>query len=295
VRITAMNKIITRRDFMKKSAAAAITIGYSTELEAPGKTRVVLIRDRDLYKNSSKPDADRVKEMLERAVMALTGTKNPGDGFRKLVRPGDTIGIKSNQWAYMPTPPQLEYAIKENLLKIGVKNSKISIDDRGVLNNRIFMNSDSLINTRPLRTHYWSGIGGCIKNLIMFSPRPWSYHSDSCADLGLLLKLPEVKGKLKLNILSVFTPMFHGKGPHHFDRRYIWNYNGLIAGEDAVAVDAVGLALIRAKRREHFGKEMKFQTIPKHVEVADRRHGLGVSDLNRIELVKIGWKKNILI
>ncbi len=103
-----MQKIITRRDFMKISAAAALAAGYSDKTEARGKTRVVLIRERDLFKNSSKPDAACVKNMLEEAVMALTGTSNPGDGFRKLVRPGDTVGIKSNHWAYMPTPPSLE-------------------------------------------------------------------------------------------------------------------------------------------------------------------------------------------
>ena len=69
----------------------------------------------------------------------------------------------------------------------------------------------------------------------------------------------------------------------------------MIVSTDPVAVDAVGLKLIQAKRLEHFGKEVELETTPKHVKVADVKHGLGVSDLNKIELIKLGWKEEILI
>jgi hypothetical protein len=131
--------------------------------------------------------------------------------------------------------------------------------------------------------------------LITFGERWPDYHPDSCADLGLLLKLPQVHGKIRLNILSVLNPQFHGRGAHHFDPRYVWNYKGLIVSTDTVAVDAVGLKLIQAKRREHFGEEVELETTPKHVNVAGEKHKVGVSDLSRIELIKLGWQDGILI
>lgn len=162
-------------------------------------------------------------------------------------------------------------------------------------NNPLFRNADSIINVRPLRTHYLSGVSGCMKNLIMFSESQIKWHPNSCQDLGLLQTLPEVKGKLRLHILCALTPQFHGRGPHHFSRRYVWNYKGLIVGTDVVAVDAVALRLLMAKRTEVFGASRALPPVPIHIERADKVHGLGNSDMANIDLVKLGWEEDILI
>jgi hypothetical protein len=129
----------------------------------------------------------------------------------------------------------------------------------------------------------------------MFAESQEAYHPDSCADLGALFKLPQVQGKTRLNILCVLTPQFHGRGPHHFSRRFVWNYKGLIVGLDPVAVDATGLRLIMAKRRQVLGPAQELPPVPKHIQLADTRHGIGTSDIGSIELVKLGWDEEILI
>jgi len=290
-----MKEKITRRDFMKGTAAAAMGVAIGLGPEQLQKTRVVLIRHKDALDENFKHDATIIQQMLDEAVMALTDTKEPVAAWKKLIKPNDVVGIKTNVWRYLPTPPELEGAIKKRLLDVGVKEEHIGLNDRGVKTDPVFQKATALINTRPLRTHYWSGIGGCIKNLITFGDRWPDYHPDSCADLGLLLKLPQVQGKIRLNILSVLNPQFHGRGAHHFDSRYVWNYKGLIVSADAVAVDAVGLKLIQAKRMEHFGEEVELETTPKHVRVAGEKHKVGVSDWNKIELIKLGWKEGIFI
>lgn len=63
---------------------------------------------------------------------------------------------------------------------------------------------------------------------------------------------------------------------------------------DPVAVDAVGAHLLRTKRRQYFGQDRPI-TPTKHVAVADAVYGLGVSDLNKIELIKLGWMEDVLI
>jgi hypothetical protein len=50
--------------------------------------------------------------------------------------------------------------------------------------DRYFVFITALINVRPVRTHWWSGIGGCIKNYIMFTENPASYHPDACSSLA---------------------------------------------------------------------------------------------------------------
>jgi hypothetical protein len=104
-----------------------------------------------------------------------------------------------------------------------------------------------------------------------------------------------VKGKTRLNILSALTPQFYGRGAHYFDRRYVWPYKGLIVGTDPVAVDAVGAHLLRVKRTAFFGEDRILDVPPVHILAADKKYNLGVSELNKIQLIKLGWQENILI
>jgi hypothetical protein len=290
--------VLTRRDFLKGASCAALaaTMGLPftalAEDESPKLSRVVLIRDEKALTSAGKPNAPVIKEMIDSAVSRLFEVDKPSEAWKKIVGPTDIVGIKSNVWGPLPTPSEVEQAIEAGILSAGVEKENIAIDDRGVLRSEVFKNATALINVRPLRTHHWSGIGGCLKNPIMFTPTPWKYHDNSCADLGLVWKLPEVKGKVRLNILVLLTPHFYSVGPHNFDAKYTWPYRGLLVSTDPVANDAVGISLFNAKRKEYFERERPIKPPPHHVVFADTRHGLGVSDLNKIELVKLGWMEN---
>jgi len=146
-----------------------------------------------------------------------------------------------------------------------------------------------------LRTHHWSGVGTCLKNYIMFVPDPPSYHDEGCSPLGKIWTYPIVKGKTRLNILSCLTPQFYGRGANFFDRRYVWPYKGLIVGTDPVAVDAIGAHLLQVKRVAFFGEDKALDVPPIHIMAADKKYHLGVSDLSRIQLMKLGWMEEVLI
>ncbi len=290
-----MKRIITRRNFIKSTASAAMGAAVGISPFQKKEARVVLIRNQNVWSSENGVDPQIVQNMLDEAVKTLFDVNNSVDAFKKIVKPGYTVGIKSNAWRFLPTPPELESAITKRLIETGVEEDKISVDDKRVRRNPIFQNADVLINVRPLRTHHWSGIGGCLKNPITFTKKPSDYHDDSCADMATFWELPAIKGKVKLNILSLLNPQFHGRGPHHFDKRYVWKYCGIMVSVDPVAVDAVGLDLINKKRIEHFGRRRALATSPKHVRMADERHSLGISDLNKIELIKLGWQEGSLI
>ncbi len=290
-----MVKTFTRRDFMKGSTYAVLGTALGVPFQSAEKSRVVLIRNADVMDAKSKIREEVVLEMLDEAVKTLFQTNTAQQGFNKIIKPSDIVGIKTNFWTYLPTPKEVENSIKKRVLDAGVSESNISIDDHGVRGNPVFQKATAMINARPLRTHYLAGISGCMKNMIMFSERPSAWHPNSCADLGLLLNLPQVKNKVRLHVLCVLTPQFHGRGVHHFNRRYVWAYKGLIVGTDPVAVDSTGLQLIMAKRREKLGKAKEIPPVPKHIKTADVKHGLGNSDPNKIDLIKIGWTDDILI
>lgn len=299
---TNTHKILTRRDFLSRTArgTAALTLGLPAIVGGAGDgtekgARVVLVRDKNAVMENGTYDMEIVTKMLDDAVVALMRAERADDAWTDLLAPEDILGIKTNFWPSLRTPVELTTAIHERAQAIGVPAKKISVDDHGVSKNSVFAEATALINVRPLRIHHWSGIGGCIKNYIMFSPEPWTWHDDSCADLGGLWKLPICAGKTRLNILLVLTPQFHGVGPHHFDAQYTWPYGGLLVSNDPVALDALGVKLLAEKRKAFFERPPKGGTSTKHVELAETRHGIGVADLEKIELVKIGWMEDALI
>ena len=296
-------KTITRRQFISNTSMAAI--GSTLFLGAPAaifskpkgdkKSTVVLIRDKDVLNANGTPNSTVVLEMLDKAVTTITGKKDPVEGWKTFIKPTDIVGIKTNVWGRLPTTSQVEEALKKRVMDVGVKESDIGIADRGIWRDPLFKKATALINARPLRSHHWSGIGGCLKNYIMFVERPWEYHPDACADLGALWNLAATKGKTRLNVLVMLTPLFHGRGPHHFNAQYLWPYRGLIVTKDPVAADRVGLEILRAQRRKHFGKDKPFATRTGHVGYADTRHGVGIADMKRIDLVTLGWKQDLLL
>lgn len=295
------NKVLTRRDFLKTGATA--TIAGALFLNAPDElfaesekmTKVVLIRNKAVLDDLNKPKKEILEEMLDEAVATLLDESDPGKAWKILFEPDDVVGIKTNQWPTLRTPQVLEDAIKQRVIEVGVDEKNIGISDQRVLSDSRFTNGTALVNVRPLRTHHWSGVGSLIKNYIMFVKAPWDYHGDSCADLATIWNLPIVAGKTRLNILVLLTPLFHGIGPHHYNPTYTWRYNGLLVGFDPVAVDATGVRILQAKRKEFFKEDRPLNPPPKHVFLADTRHQLGTADPEKIDLVKIGWKEDILI
>jgi hypothetical protein len=293
------DKILTRRDFLRVTVgtamAATLGSGIFGEARAEPLAKVVLIRNAEVLGPQDKVQEQILQSMLDEAVKSLLGTDKPMEAWKKLFKGSDVVGIKSNAWGRMPTPKELEAAIRRRLLDAGVLGKNIDIDDRGVLNNPVFQNATALVNVRPLRTHHWAGVGTCLKNYIQFVPDPWSYHDEGCSPLGKIWTYPIVKGKTRLNILSVLTPQFYGRGAHFFDKRYVWPYKGLIVGTDPVAVDTVGAHLLQVKRIAFFGEDKALDIPPIHIVVADKKYHLGVSDLSRIQLIKLGWMEEVLI
>jgi hypothetical protein len=289
---------MTRRDFIRRAAYAAVGTAVGTEALAgqqsklEKRARVVLVRDVRAVSADGELNAPVIQEMVDTAVSQLLEVGDPAECWKRLVAPSDLVGIKTNVWQNLPTPKAVEAIIKQRLKDAGVPGDRIRMTDRAA--RKTLSACTALINARPVRSHHWAGIGGCIKNHIMFAPHPSALHPNSCADLASVWDLPAVKGKTRLNILVALTPLYYGRGPHHWDPRYVWPYRGIFVSKDPVAVDALGAHLLQTKRRLHFGGD-KPVTPTRHIAAAERRHGLGVSDLKRIDLVRVGWEKDILI
>ncbi|UCD76942.1 MAG: twin-arginine translocation signal domain-containing protein [Phycisphaerales bacterium] len=295
-----MKDELTRRDFFKGAglAAAGGAVALAGTQEDVGGTqktsRAVLIRDEKAVSEAGVIDGERIQTMMDQAMTSLFGLEDPADCWKLIIKPDDIVGLKINVWRYLPTPKELVQVLRKGVMGAGVPAENIDESDRDVLKKDVFKRATALINSRPMRTHSWSGVGSLLKNYITFDNPP-DYHDDSCADLAKLWELPVVKGKTRLNVLVMLTPQFHNLGPHHFDSKYTWPYKGLIVSTDPVAADAVGLRIIQAKRREVFGEDRPLQPTAHHIQRADTVHKLGVADMEKIDLVRLGWKADALI
>lgn len=294
--------VLTRREFIRNSSVAAAGaallpgLAHHGQLSAePALTKVALARDKDVFDKDLNIRPKALQALLDSAVTALTGQRDPIAAFKTFIKPSDIVGVKSNWWSQLRTPPEMEQALKKRVMDAGVAEGNISIRDWSVLEDPIFQKSTALINVRPMRSHHWSGVGSLIKNYILFVEKPFEWHNDSCADLAGIWKLPIVKDKTRLNVLLMLTPQFHGVGPHSFSPKYVWPYFGVLAGFDPVAVDSVGLRIIEAKRKEYFKEERPLNPPAKHILLADSRHKLGTADPDRIQIIRIGYGENSLI
>ncbi|MBP1619764.1 MAG: hypothetical protein H6Q02_531, partial [Acidobacteria bacterium] len=133
-----MNDGLTRRTLIERGgllAAGAIVAPALGALAAAEKARVVLVRDPSAVIAEGMVDGGKLAEMLDVAVAALVGEREPAAAWRRIVRPADVVGIKSNVWRNLPTPPALEAAITRRVVEAGVAEQAVAIDDHGILAN----------------------------------------------------------------------------------------------------------------------------------------------------------------
>src|ERR1035438_9275660 len=82
---------ITRRGLLGAALSGALVAGA-----APEKSKVVIARDPALRAAGGSPDSSRVLKMLDRAMQSFYGGDSPVDAWKKVVRPGEVIGLKVN-------------------------------------------------------------------------------------------------------------------------------------------------------------------------------------------------------
>ena len=140
-----------------------------------------------------------------------------------------------------------------------------------------------LINVPVLHDHDTCGIAGCLYNMSVGAvdnqrrfETPGQRNDSAIAEI---CAMPQVRYKLVLNVMDGLVGGYAG-GPA-FKPQYSWNYGGLLFSRDPVAVDAVVLELLEAKRREANVSAIGSQA--SHITAAYRL-GLGQSDRAKIEL-----------
>ena len=299
-------RIVTRRDFLKGTAYGTIgvalgihplkNISQASEKNSPFDaqnpvSRVVLIRNETAVNEAHMIDSASVAQMIDTAVQTLSGEKEPMKAWGTYIRPEDTVGVKYTHcgWMRIHTEEAVVEAIVKRLGTLGIPKSRIHPGDGGIPLDKC----TALINVPSIKVHAHTGIAVAIKNYINFGHNLSSYHSEGSSRLGEIWLKPEVKGKTRLVIVDALRPYF-GPGPQ-INPLHRWDYKGILAGTDPVALDTICLRICQMKRNLFRKEEWLITPPPKSIEAADTKYRLGTSDPSKIKIIRLGWEKEMLV
>jgi len=287
--------VLTRRDFIR--GTIGVTIGTSivglnwpmAEAKAARSSLVTIVRDKNAMDASKNVNSAILEKMLEHTLIKVTGRNNTKKAWLSLVKPDDMIGLVPTDHLNQ-THDEVVDAVRNSLVDAGIQRDRIIFAQGGP---RLPKKCTALIALPALKAHWLTGIGTVLKDYIMFSGSPSSYHKGDSAKLGEIWNLPFIKGKTKLVLVDSLYPLCD-KGPQP-DPRYQWAYNGLVAGTDPVAVETVCLNIINEKRKAIRGEPWPLSPPPICVEAADKVYGLGTSKMEEIKIEHYGWEKELLL
>lgn len=291
-------RYLTRRDFVRDGALGALALGVGAPVprgafaEAAGEAKsvVTLVRDEKVLDEAHKADPAVVKKMLDEVIKSVTGESSAAVGWKKLVKPDDVVGLVPTK-AVNPTHEEVTKAVEAAVAEAGVAADRIlSVQGKKDLVAKCTV----LISLPALKTHWLTGLGTVMKNYITFGDKKASeFHQDKNGEMGSIWLLPAVKGKTRIVIVDALQPLFE-RGPKP-DPKYLWHYNGLMAGTDPVAVETMALAILMAKRKAFKGEPWELTPPPLCVAAADKEYHLGTNDPSKIALKVSGWEKDLLV
>jgi uncharacterized protein (DUF362 family) len=328
---------VTRRRFLQGTALGAAGAAMSAtgiahaaerghkpvakEVLPAGKSKVVLIRNERAFDSGGRPQEAVIGEMLEQAMLELTGHSDSKSAWGEFVKPDDVVGVKMNVMI-TPTKPEVSRSVVRGIMQAGVPKSNIIVWDRDTagyglegatvrgerfgydskaLSKIVTDKATALVNVPGMKVHRGAGVGIALKNWVgaitninpMDIGVSYKLHADSCAGCADIPAIPAIQDKSRLVVVDALQPLFHG-GPQ-VNPRYLWPYRGILVGTDPVAVDTVCIRIFEARRLEYKGAPWPISPPPKHVYLAEEKYRLGHAKMENIELVKVGWKENALV
>jgi uncharacterized protein (DUF362 family) len=129
----------TRRTFL--SSLLALPTGLwlsqrlgstSSVLAAPAQPKVILAKRTSVLKGGDAVEGRELRELLDRAIIALTGKSDARSAWKSLCTPADVVGIKVNCLAGRgaSSHPEVASAIVEGLASADIPRKNIIVWDR---------------------------------------------------------------------------------------------------------------------------------------------------------------------
>ncbi len=289
-----------------------------------GKSRVIVATDPSVFGSEGEIAQGVLDKMLGRCVAKLTSSQTAVDGWKKLFKPTDVVGIKVNCLfgKGVSTRPEVAMAIVNGLMSAGVEEENIIVWDRssrdliksgykpnkdgaglkcladdgdwgeliergafkGRITKIISEKVTAFINAPILKTHRIAGVSIALKNHYGSFDNPGSHHDNNCNPALADFSSIPVV-KEKTRLVVVDALRAQHSGGPSLKPDAQWDFNSLIMGDDPVAVDSYGLRVIQEKRKE-LGLDPLDQKLTAWLESAQER-GVGTCDPDRIQVVNV--------
>ncbi len=276
------------------------------------KKSVVVKTQSDFVANAAEIRPDVLVEMFDSALMRLANTDTVAAAWGHYLRGDDIVALAFNPHGERDFGTARPFAkmIVESLLRSGWSAEQIVLVDApsgieqqfGTRPQQIGWSAaasdfgsgrdwlaafleqvTAIVNIPYLKNDNIMGLSGCLKNITYrLVKHPARLHSNGCSPfLADILALPEVSGKLRLNIMNALRIAYHG-GPL-VTPNYVKSAGLLLMGRDPIAVDAVALGTLNAVRREAglVPIPLDAEHVPSLIDAADK--GLGQVNFRMIE------------
>jgi uncharacterized protein (DUF362 family) len=290
----------TRRPFLKQtfllgSTVAAFKQGDGRAEAVPsdsaevGRSRVVIARDGKIRSAGTGFDSARLAQLLDHSLQAAFNCDSPLEAWKKVVRPGEVVGLKVNCLGGRgnATHPELVEAITERLRQAGIteiviwdrqnsdlERARFKIAEHGsglrcfgndvmgfeedlatfgkagsLLCQTLTRVCDAVINLPVLKDHGIAGVTLALKSMFGAIHNPNKYHSDAGNPY-----VADVNAfpaiRQKVRLHICDGLNAQYDGGPSFMPQWMWPFNGLLVSRDPVALDYVGWKIIEKKRAE---------------------------------------------
>lgn len=333
---------ITRREFLKNAgrttavcAGAGWVGGSLTAVRASNAGSPTTLPDLTTHPSSPQIDpmvksivadlrarevvADTVinesllSEMIDEAVRLATRTESAAEGWNRLIKPDEVIGIKFNRIGFetigttlpfatqlveslkradvppdriilIEAPERLTRELKTRPCPTGFSGGKVSFGTGEDELVAVLQEVGAIVNVPFLKTHNIAQMTCCLKNLshaLIRSPK--HCHADGCSPfVGNILSLPQIRPKLRLHVVNALRIVLDGGPLPRPDT--LWTHAGILASTDPVAADQVAADILNEHRLRRKLRAVGDRDghIP-HVHAA-AAIGLGTDDQDYIEI-----------
>jgi uncharacterized protein (DUF362 family) len=289
-----------KQGFMLVSAFTACKSGDGPAVALPSadaaRSRVVIARDEKIRSAGTGFDSAPLARLLDRALQASFDCDSPIEAWRKVVRPGEVVGLKVNCLGGRGNATHLELveAITERLRQAGItemviwerqnadlERARFKIVERGS-GLRCFGNDvlgfeddlamfgkagslvcrtltqvcDAVINLPVLKDHGIAGVTLALKSMFGAIHNPNKYHSDA-GDPYVADVYAFAPIRQKVRLHICDALNAQYEGGPSFMPQWMWPFNGLLVSRDPVALDYVGWKIIEKKRSEAGVKSLR--------------------------------------
>jgi len=306
--------------FRQRRAYLGALAGAAGPTEARAAAEVVKVSGRGLFASEGRPRPGAVAKMTDRAICALTGQQTLGEAFKTLAAPTDRVAVRwpgvvhqevvdtvvrglleagvpaGRITLYKSGSDEIGQGIKRRIAPSGQEvdveggvfaNAAVHVGSHRVRLARALWECSALITIASLNTHHHAEISGALKTHYGSVDQPAALHIPMSYNCALINNLPQIKDSTRLVLLDALRPSLEGHPDAPIERHY-QEMDVILASRDPVAMDTVGLQLLREGRRAHgLPHQLPFG---QRIVTRAGELGLGVHEPDRIKTVQIKVK-----